>query len=79
MRKFKMYNVMGIDKNGCVDEEMVSLFFEVDGEIVDSCEEDNIDNILIESIEMYNRNCEKFGFDSRNDRMEIDIKYLMGM
>lgn len=79
MRKFKMYSVMGIDENGCVDEEMVSLFFEVDGEIVDSCCEDNINNILIESIEMYNRNCEKFGFDGRFDSMEIDLKYKFGM
>ena len=79
MRKFRMYSVMGIDKDGCVDEEMVSLFFEVNGEIVDSCCEDNIDNILIESIEMYTRNCEKYLFDSRFDRMEIDIKYIMGM
>lgn len=79
MRKFKMYNVMGIDKDGCVDEYTVSLFFEVDGEIVDSYDSDCIDNILIESYEMFYRNCEKFGFDSRFDRMEIDIKYKMGM
>lgn len=77
MRKFKMYSVMGIDKNGCVDEEyMVSLFFEVDGKIVDSYDSDCIDNILIESSEMYSRNCEKFMYDSRFDRMEIDIKYM---
>lgn len=79
MRKFKMYNVMGIDKSGCVDEEyIVSIFFEVDGKIVDSYDSDCIDNILIESYEMFHRNCEKFMFDSRFDRLEIDMKYDMG-
>jgi hypothetical protein len=75
MKNFKMYCKKGIDKNGCVDDEMISLFFEVDGEIVDSCEEDNIDNILIESYEMFKRNCEKYCFDGRFDKLEIDLKY----
>jgi hypothetical protein len=74
-----MWCERGIDKNGCVDEDMVSIFFEVDREIVDSYDSDCIDNILIESYEMFNRNCEKFGFDSRFDRLEIDMKYEMGM
>ena len=79
MRKFKMWCERGIDKNGCIDEYMVSIFFEVDGEIVDSYDSDCIDNILIESYEMFHRNCEKFMFDSRFDRLEIDMKYDMGM
>lgn len=75
MRKFRMYVECGVGEYS----DMVGLFFEVDGVIYDEICEDNIDNILIESSKMYNRNCEKFGFDSRNDRMEIDIKYVMGM
>jgi hypothetical protein len=74
-RNFRMYVECGVDE--C--SEMIGLFFEVDGVIYDQVVEDNIDNILIESINMYNKNCEKFGFDSRFDRMEIDIKYMMGM
>lgn len=76
-RIFKMYCDSGIDKYGCVNEDMVSLFFVVDDEIVDSYDSDCIDNILIESYEMYKRNCEKFMFDSRFDRMEIKIDYMM--
>ena len=75
MRKFKMFCVKGVNKYGEVDEEMIGLFFKVDDEIVDECEEDNIDNILIESYKMFNKNCEKYGFDGRRDKLEIDMKY----
>lgn len=74
-RSFRMYVESGIDEY----RDMVGLFFEVDGIIVDEIVEDNINNILIESYEMYKRNCEKYIFDSRFDRMEIDIKYIMGI
>jgi hypothetical protein len=74
-RNFRMYVESGVEEYG----DMVGLFFEVDGVIVDELVEDNIENILIESYEIYNRNCEKFMFDSRFDRMEIDFKYMMGM
>lgn len=66
-RIFKMYN----ESYG----ELIRLVFEVDGKVVDSCEEDCMDNILIESYEMYKRNCEKFSYDSRFDSLKIDIKY----
>ena len=79
MRKLKMWCERGVDKYGCVDEDMVSIFFMVDEDIVDRYESDCIDNILIESYEMFYRNCEKFMFDSRFDRLEIDMKYEMGM
>ncbi len=75
MKNFKMYCKKGIDSNGCVDEFLISLFFEVDDEIVDSCEFDNIGDILFESNEMLNRNCEKYCFDGRFDKLEIDLKY----
>jgi hypothetical protein len=74
-----MYCESGIDKYGCVNEDMVSLFFEVDNEIVDSYDSDCIENIFIESHDMFYRNCEKFMFDSRFDSLEIDMKYKMGM
>jgi hypothetical protein len=70
-RMFKMYNE--VFNKGWGD--LIRLVFVVDGEVVDSCEEDNMDNILIESYEMYKRNCEKFGYDSRFDSLKIDIRY----
>jgi hypothetical protein len=74
-RSFRMYVVEGVGDY----VEMVGLCFEIDGVIVDECIEDCIDNILIESYEMYKRNCEKYMFDSRFDSMEIDLRYRMGM
>jgi hypothetical protein len=74
-RNFRMYIESGVGEY----EEMIGLFFEVDGVIVDEVVEDNIDNILIESSEVFTRNCEKYLFDSRFDSMEIDMKYVMGM
>lgn len=74
-RNFRMYIESGIGEY----EEMIGLFFEVDGVIVDEVVEDNIENILIESSEVFTRNCEKYLFDGRFDSMEIDMKYIMGM
>ena len=75
MRKFRMYVECGTGEYS----DMVGLFFEVAGVIVDKIVDDNIDNLLIESSELYKRNCEKFEFDSRFDRMEIAMRYSMGM
>ncbi len=74
-RKFEMFCIRGVNKYGEVDEEMIGMFFKVDDEIVDECEEDNIDNIVFESYKMLHRNCEKYGFDGRRDKLKIDLRY----
>ena len=75
MKELKMFCVKGIDMNGVEDEDLITLFFEVDGEIVDSCEFDNIGDVMIESYNMFNRNCEKYNFDGRRDKLVVDLKY----
>jgi hypothetical protein len=74
-RKFKMFCIKGVNEFGEVVEDLISLFFEVDNKIVDSCCEDNIGDIIVDSYNMLNRNCEKFGFDGRRDKLEINLKY----
>ena len=75
-RKFKMFCIKGINECGEVVDDLISLFFEIDGEIVDSCCEDNIGDIMIDSYNMFNRNCEKYNFDGRRDKLEVNMKYV---
>lgn len=75
MKNFKMFCDKGVNELGEIDEEMIGLFFSINNEIVDSCCEDCIGDILIESYKMLKRNCDKYGYDSRFDKLEIDLKY----
>ena len=31
---------------------------------------------MIDSYNMFNKNCDKYSFDSRRDKLEIDIKFV---
>ena len=70
MRKFKMYCVE-ISNDGSEFE----LRFEKDSEIVDRIIEYSFDDVLYDSYNFFNKNCEKYGFDSRFDKLEINIDY----
>ena len=74
MRKFRMYFVDV--SNDCSEFE---LRFEFNGEVVDKKIEYSVDDILFESYNFFYRNCEKYGFDSRFDRLDIELNYRMGM
>jgi hypothetical protein len=77
-RIFKMFCIKGVDKYGVVNEDLIGLFFSIDGEIVDECEEDNIGDIINDSYEMLNMNCDNYNFDGRRDKLEIRINYDFG-
>jgi hypothetical protein len=57
------------------DASEFELIFEVDGKIVDRATEYSFDDILITSAAFFKRNCEKVGFDTRFDRLEIKLDY----
>jgi hypothetical protein len=74
MRKFKMY-VEEVSNDGSEFE----LVFKIDDKIVDLKTEYCIEDCLIDSYEFFRKNCEKYNFDSRNDGIEVDLKFRMGM
>ena len=69
-RAMKMYCVE-VSNDGSEFE----LRFEVDGKIIDRATEYSFDDVLITSAEFFKRNCEKVGFDTRFDRLEIKLDY----
>ena len=73
MRKFRIYFV-DISEDGSEFE----LRFEYNGEVVDRKIEYCVDDILFESYNFFKNNCEKYGFDSRFDRLSIELNYEMG-
>jgi hypothetical protein len=70
MRKFRMYCVE-VSNDGSEFE----LRFEKDGEVVDSIIEYCFDDVLIDSYKLFEKNCEKYCFDTRFDSLEININY----
>ena len=73
MRKLRMY-VEEISNDGSEFE----LRFEIDGKLVDSKIEYCIDDCLFDSYEFFKKNCEENNFDSRFDRLSIELNYKMG-
>ncbi len=73
-RKFRLF-IVEVSNDG----SEFDLVFEKDGEWVDFKRLYSIDDCLIECSEFWRENCEKYGFDSRFDSMEIDLRYKMGM
>lgn len=69
-REFKMYIEDTRD-----EDDFLRLKFSIDGKVVDSCEYDNIGDILYVSNEMFNKNCEKYNFNGMIDKLIIDLKY----
>ena len=74
MRKFRMY-VEEVSNDG---SEFV-LVFKIDDEVFDIKTEYCIEDCLIDSYEFFRKNCEKYNFDSRNDRLEVNLYFRMGM
>jgi hypothetical protein len=70
MRNLKMYCVE-ISNDGSEFE----LRFEINGEIVEGLMEYSFNDVLIDSYSFFKKNCEKYNFDSRFDKLEIDINY----
>ena len=69
-RNFKMYCV-DVNKDGSEFE----LVFEMNERIVDIETVYCFDDVLNESGEFFRKNCEKYNFDGRRDKLEINIKY----
>ena len=61
------------------DGSEFQLVFEIDGKIKDIKTGYCIDDILFESYNFFNKNCEKYNFDSRFDNLSIELNYKMGV
>jgi hypothetical protein len=59
--------------------DVFELVFEVDGKVVDRKVEYCVEDCLIDSSTFFSDNCEKNLFDSRFDRIEVELKFIMGM
>lgn len=73
-RKFKMY-VEEVSNDG----SEFQLLFKVDDKIKDIKTEYSIEDCLIESSEFLRKNCEKYNFDSRFDKLEVNLNFQMGI
>jgi hypothetical protein len=73
-RKFKMY-VEEVDNDG----SEFQLIFKIDDKVKDIRTEYSIEDCLYESYEFMRRICEKYDFDSRTDKLEINLNFQMGM
>lgn len=69
-REFKCYCV---DVSG--DGSEFELVFEMNGKVVDKEVYYCMDDVLSSAYDMYRRNCEKYSFDSRFDKLVINISY----
>ena len=69
-RKFDCYCVEVSD-----DGSEFELIFEMNGNVVDKEVCYCIDDVLGSVHGMYKRNCKKYGFDSRFDKLDINISY----
>lgn len=74
MRKFRIY-VEEVSDDGSEFE----LVFKIDDRIVDIKTEYCIDDCLSDSYEFFRKNCEENNFDSRNDKLEVNLDFRMGM
>jgi hypothetical protein len=74
-RKFELFCVKGVNKFGEVDNDLVELFFSINGDLVDWEEYDNIGDIIYSSHEMLHRNCDKYNFDGRRDNLIVNLNY----
>ena len=74
MRKFKFY-MEEVSNDGSEFE----LVFEIDGKVKDVKTEYSIEDCMIGSEEFFRKNCEKYNFDSRFDRLKVSLNFEMGM
>lgn len=73
-RKFRMYVEEVSD-----DCSEFQLIFKIDDKIKDIKTEYSIEDCLYESYEFLRKNCEKYNFDTRFDKLEVNIDFQMGM
>lgn len=73
-RKFKIY----VEEVGNDGSEF-QLIFKIDDKIKDIKTEYSIEDCLIESYDFFRKNCDKYNFDSRSDKLEINLDFQMGM
>ena len=72
-RKFKMYS---IDVDG--DGSEFKVVWEVNGKVEDEEVVYSFDDVLGISYDFFKKNCEKYGFDSRRDEIEVNLRYVIG-
>ena len=73
-RKFKIWVEEVSD-----DCSEFQLIFTFDDKIKDIKTEYSIEDCLYESYEFLRKNCEKYNFDSRFDKLEVKLEFQMGM
>jgi hypothetical protein len=61
------------------DGSEFELIFEIDGKVKDIKTEYSVEDCLINSYDFFYKNCEKYLFDGRCDRLEVDLKFSLGM
>ena len=71
-RNFRMYV-----EDVSVDGSEFQLVFELNGKVKDIKTEYCIEDCLIDSEEFFRKNCEKFEFDSRFDRLKVSLNFEM--
>ena len=71
---FRMY-VVEVSNDG-IEFQLV---FELNGKVKDIKTEYSIEDCLIDSEEFFRKNCEKYNFDSRFDRLKVSLNFEMGM
>lgn len=59
------------------DGSEFQLIFKVDDRVVDIKTEYCIEDCLFDSYEFFRKNCEKYDFDSRFDKLEVDLSFRM--
>ena len=74
MRKFRMY-MEDVSNDG----GEFQLVFEIDGKVKDIQTEYCVENCMIESCNFFSRNCEKYEYDTRFDRMEVNLSFQLGI
>ena len=73
-RKFKMY-VEQVEDDG----SEFQLIFKIDDKVKDIRTEYSIEDCLYESYDFMRKLCEKYDFDSRSDRLEVNLNFQMGI
>ena len=73
-RSFRMY-VEEVSNDG----SEFQLVFKIDDRIVDVKTEYSIEDCMIGSEQFFRKNCEKYNFDSRFDRLKVSLDFEMGM
>ena len=73
-RKFKMYV-----EDASYDCSELQLIFTIDDKVKEIRTEYSIEDCLYESYDFMRKLCEKYDFDSRTDKLEVNLNFQMGM